>query len=75
MRIPHVQDDDTFRSGLKESGFAVDGACNATEAMQMASENWYDVILRDIGMPGPWLSVAQSTRLRPPPFAFHLYSI
>lgn len=33
MRILHVEDDDTFRKsvkqGLKESGFAVDGACNA----------------------------------------------
>jgi DNA-binding response OmpR family regulator len=55
MRILHVEDDDTFRKwvkqGLKESGFAVDGACNAKEAMQMASENLYDVILLDIGMP------------------------
>jgi DNA-binding response OmpR family regulator len=55
MRILHVEDDDTFRKwvkqGLKESGFAVDGDCNAKEAMQMASENLYDVILLDIGMP------------------------
>jgi two-component system, OmpR family, response regulator VanR len=49
------KDDDTFRKwvkqGLKESSFAVDGACNAKEAMQMASENLYGVILLDIGMP------------------------
>jgi DNA-binding response OmpR family regulator len=55
MRILHVEDDDTFRKwvkqGLKESGFAVDGACNAKESMQMASENLHDVILLDIGMP------------------------
>ena len=55
MRILHVEDDDTFRhwvkQGLKQSGFAVDGAGTAKEAMQMASENIYDVILLDIGMP------------------------
>jgi len=56
MRILHIEDDEDLRrfikEGLKREGFAVDGACEANEGVQLAGENIYDIILMDIGMPG-----------------------
>jgi two-component system, OmpR family, response regulator len=56
MRILHIEDDADLRrfikEGLKREGFAVDGAPEAKEGVQLAAENVYDMILVDIGMPG-----------------------
>jgi two-component system, OmpR family, response regulator len=55
MRILHIEDDAALRKNIKEGlmreKFAVDGAENAREGVQMAGENVYDILLVDIGMP------------------------
>jgi two-component system OmpR family response regulator len=55
MRLLVVEDDarlaDQLRRGLKAEGYAVDVAGNAEDARWFATENAYDAIVLDIGLP------------------------
>src|SRR5687768_2932976 len=55
MRILVVEDDkelNTFiRTALKREGFVTDKAANGKEALELAREARYDVVLRDVMMP------------------------
>jgi two-component system OmpR family response regulator len=56
VRILVVEDEakvaDAVRRGLEAEGFAVDVALDGTEALWLAGENPYDVIVLDIMLPG-----------------------
>src|SRR5258708_27029693 len=56
MLILIVEDDKDLRGhlrqGLKAEGFSIDLAADGMEGRRLASENLYDVVLLDIGMPG-----------------------
>jgi len=56
MRVLVVEDDrrmaDMLRRGLTEEGYSVDVAVDGQDAVWMASEVDYDVVLLDISLPG-----------------------
>lgn len=56
MRVLLVEDDRQLRTaiarGLREAAFAVDQAATGTQALTLALENEYDVIVLDIMLPG-----------------------
>jgi two-component system copper resistance phosphate regulon response regulator CusR len=56
MRALVVEDEPRVRSflerGLREAAFAVDGCGRADDALRLALEHPYDVILLDLGLPG-----------------------
>src|SRR5258705_11611505 len=55
MRVLVVEDDPGLAAvlgrGLAESGFAVDAASRGVDAVWLATEHEYDVILLDLGLP------------------------
>jgi two-component system, OmpR family, copper resistance phosphate regulon response regulator CusR len=56
VRLLIVEDDknlaDTVKTGLEESGYAVDLAAEGTSALEMVKAYAYDVIILDIMLPG-----------------------
>jgi len=56
MRVLLVEDDRQLRTaiarGLREASFAVDQAATGTQALALALENEYDLIILDIMLPG-----------------------
>ena len=56
MRVLVVEDEArlaaALRTGLAAEGFAVDVACDGTEALWLARENPYDALVLDIMLPG-----------------------
>lgn len=56
MRILYIEDDETLsqhmKLALQKEGFAVDLARDAKTGVSLTTENYYDVILLDIMMPG-----------------------
>jgi two-component system OmpR family response regulator len=55
MRLLVVEDDDRLsdllQRGLKAQGYAVDGAATAEDARWLATENDYDGLVLDVGLP------------------------
>jgi DNA-binding response OmpR family regulator len=55
MRLLVVEDDDRLsdllQRGLKAQGYAVDGASTAEDARWLATENDYDGVILDVGLP------------------------
>ncbi|MFA7095966.1 MAG: response regulator transcription factor [Gammaproteobacteria bacterium] len=54
MRILIVEDDEVLRDGLSRSmkaSYAVDCATNGKEAVQMACDGCYDLVILDLGLP------------------------
>lgn len=55
MRILVVEDEpkagDYLRSGLTESGYVVDLACNGVDGLHMATEMQYDLVVLDVMLP------------------------
>jgi two-component system OmpR family response regulator len=55
MRLLVVEDDvrlsDLLQRGLKANGYAVDGAATAEDARWLATENDYDGLVLDVGLP------------------------
>lgn len=74
MRLLLIEDDDDLGRGLRRellaAGFAVDWAMTGTEGAFLGSEQPYDVIVLDLGLPGkPGLEVLRdwrSAQLRTP---------
>ena len=67
MRILLVEDKNRLREAiaqaLKQTGYAVDSADNGNDALWMAQENSYNIILLDIMIPGiDGLEVLQKLR-------------
>ncbi len=72
MRILIAEDEkkiaDFIKRGLKEEGYAADIAHTGTEALDLAEENPYDLLLLDVMLPG-LDGVAVCSRLRASGFA------
>lgn len=69
MRLLIVEDDAALcrrlKADLAQAGFAVDTADNGVDAQFMGSEEPYDVIVLDLGLPGrPGLEVLKNWRAR-----------
>lgn len=69
MRLLIVEDDAALcrrlKADLAQAGFAVDTADNGVDAQFMGSEEPYDVIVLDLGLPGrPGLEVLKNWRVR-----------
>jgi len=67
MRLLVVEDDarlaDQLRRGLRADGYAVDVCASATDARWFASENEYDAVILDIGLPdGDGFEVCEDLR-------------
>jgi len=67
MRLLVVEDDarlaDQLRRGLKADGYAIDVCASATDARWFASENDYDAVILDIGLPdGDGFGVCEDLR-------------
>jgi two-component system, OmpR family, copper resistance phosphate regulon response regulator CusR len=56
MRILVIEDEpkasEYIKKGLEESGFAVDVARNMVDGLHVALEEWHDVIVLDVMLPG-----------------------
>ena len=72
MRVLIAEDEkkiaDFIKRGLKEEGYAADTAGTGTEALTLAEENPYDLLLLDVMLPG-LDGVAVCSRLRAAGFA------
>lgn len=69
MRILVVEDDpkllESVRRGLKESGFAADGASDGPDGLARLLESDYDAVVLDLNLPGlPGLEVLRELRRR-----------
>jgi len=67
MRLLLIEDDDTLRkrlqAELEPAGFAVDAVDNGIDGEFLGSENPYDVVVLDLGLPGrPGLDVLRRWR-------------
>lgn len=67
MRLLLIEDDNTLRkhlqTELEQAGFAVDAVDNGIDGEFLGSENPYDVVVLDLGLPGrPGLAVLQHWR-------------
>lgn len=67
MRVLLVEDDRQLRTviarGLREAAFAVEQAATGTQALTLALENEYDLIILDIMLPGKdGISVCRAIR-------------
>ena len=67
MRLLLIEDDDALRkrlqAELEPAGFAVDAADNGIDGEFLGSENPYDVVVLDLGLPGrPGLDVLRRWR-------------
>ena len=76
MRVLIVEDDqnlaETIKSGLEESGYAVDWVSDGFSGLDMVSAYSYDVIILDIRCP-EWMA-SQSAKKYAPNISNHLSS-